>query len=188
MMSFSIWENPPGINKPRGKFCLFERSRAGPIHTAAVSARETVLYVVPLQCFCTVTCSHVSALTVMAVGSRTLQDTQAQPHSPAASCQLIARGHVSVQHRAKEAIAGAELTYCSQSSIFLPMITDILHEIMSVMACFCSKHMWKRKDKMCVFIRRILAELDTPVLYFLLKQLHTFTLLGFMLQARADKG
>ncbi len=33
------------------------------------------MYMVPLQCFCTVTCSHVTALTVMALGTRTLQDT-----------------------------------------------------------------------------------------------------------------
>lgn len=33
------------------------------------------MYTVPLQCFSTVTCGHVTALTVMAAGTRTLQDT-----------------------------------------------------------------------------------------------------------------
>lgn len=44
-------------------------------HTVVASAWQKVMNTIALQCFCAVTRSHVIALTVMAVGTRTLQDT-----------------------------------------------------------------------------------------------------------------
>lgn len=93
------------------------------------------MYAVPLQCFCTVTRSHVTALTVMACGTRTLQDTHRHSltrlqHN--ASWLPEAMCHCSTELRRPSQVNTYRTDILFTVSIFLPTFADILlcHELL----------------------------------------------------------
>lgn len=140
-----------------------------------------MMYMVPLQCFSTVTRTRVTALTVMAVGTRTLQDTHRHSlprlqHNaswlPEAVC------HWSTELRRPSRV-NRYRTDCLQAHLSAQLYSYFIIRYMSVWWWYTHTDMYlsdcisKRKGKIYIFIQGMLAELYTPMLCLSFKQLHT---------------